>query len=195
MIKQFFCSVVLLFTITTTAFGQKSLQLNQFPAATQTQFKQIAAKHRTGPVNYTGIESELKGSGINFSNIPIEDAITMMFMLISEDAKKDMKDLMNEMEANRKKKAAMREAVNAMKRQTDSLKNRMRVAYKMDSISLTKQISDKQVKLQQFTASEKETAKVEKELVNKIAIAETHQQSIELSKKEIQLKQTKRQKR
>ena len=189
MIKQFFCVLVLLMAITTTAVGQKPLQLNQLPAAAQTQLKQIAAKHRTGPVNYTNIEMELKGSGIDFFNMPVEDAIMMMFMLIAEDARKDTKDLLNEMDATRKKKAAMRETANLMKRQIDSLKNRMRVAYKTDSLSLTKQINDKQGKLQQITLTEKETITAEKNIVNKTAAAEAHQQSVELSIKELQQKQ------
>ncbi len=68
----------------------------------------------------------------------------------------------------------------------------MHTAYKKDSFSLTKQLSEKEDNLQQLTATKKETTKLEKELTHKIAIAETHQQSVELSKKEFQQRQPKK---
>jgi len=192
MIKQFFCAFVLLSTIAPATFSQKQLKLEQFPIAAQNQLKQIVATHRTGQVNYTGIENELKASGIDFSNMPIEDAVMMMFMLIANDARKDMKDMLNEMEATRKKKATLREATTLMKKQADSLKNRLQTTYKKDSVSLTKQLNEKQFKLQQFTTTEKVETTSERNIADKLIIAEAHKQSVELSIKELQQKQAKK---
>lgn len=41
-------------------------------------------------------------------DMPIEDAVMLMFSIIADDARKDMKQLLEEMEATRKKRAALR---------------------------------------------------------------------------------------
>ncbi|MEO5948456.1 MAG: hypothetical protein ABIP79_16685 [Chitinophagaceae bacterium] len=79
-------------------------------------------------------------------------------MLIAEDARKDSKDLLNEMNASRKKEAAQREAIAQMKKQADSLKKRLQTAYKKELLPFTIQLSEKQDKLKQISATEKETA-------------------------------------
>lgn len=55
------------------------------------------------------------GAGPNLSNMPVEDAIQYMFMAISEDARKDQKALMEEMERTRLEKQALRDAENSVK--------------------------------------------------------------------------------
>lgn len=67
-------------------------------------------------------------AGVDLSKMPVEDAIQMMFMQVSEDARKDMKDLMKDMEKDRQKKKALRDAEkklkDEMKRARDELRRR-----------------------------------------------------------------------
>jgi hypothetical protein len=51
-------------------------------------------------------KSEL--AGVDLSKMPIEDAVMLMFMMISDDARKDLKDMLTSMDDTRKKRAAMR---------------------------------------------------------------------------------------
>ncbi|MEZ0259620.1 MAG: hypothetical protein ACAH80_01335 [Alphaproteobacteria bacterium] len=67
-------------------------------------------------------------AGIDFSKMPVEDAIQLMFSLISEDARKDMKDMLKDMNDDRLKKDALREAEKTLKeelkREREALKRR-----------------------------------------------------------------------
>ena len=181
MIKQIFFVFGLLVTMITVASGQTGLKLEQLPVATQTKFKGIAGKYRTGQVDYQSVENNLKNSGINFSNMPIEDAVMMMFMLIAEDARNDTKDMLEEMNKTRKKKDAIREAERLMKKELDSLRNQARSAYGTDSTIITKKVNEKQTKLFQLNNREKEANAAElKASGNKDAV-EKHLQSVELA--------------
>lgn len=67
-------------------------------------------------------------AGVDFSKMPVEDAIQLMFSLISEDARKDMKDILKDMEKDRQKKKAIRDAEKnlkeELKREREALKRR-----------------------------------------------------------------------
>jgi hypothetical protein len=67
--------------------------------------------------------------GIDFSNMSVEDAVMFMFMLISEDARKDMKDLLDEMDATRKRREALRDAEQKMKEEQAEAKAAARAAF------------------------------------------------------------------
>ena len=60
--------------------------------------------------------------GINFSNMPIEDAVMLMFGLIADDARSDTRAMLEEMRQARTKRAAMREAQDAMAKELVRLK-------------------------------------------------------------------------
>jgi hypothetical protein len=64
-------------------------------------------------------------AGIDFSKMPMEDAVVMMFFMISADAKQDMKDLLEKMDATRKDRASLEDAHKAMREKVDELKSRM----------------------------------------------------------------------
>jgi hypothetical protein len=66
---------------------------------------------------------------VDLSNMPIEDAIQMMFMLISEDARKDTKELLIDMDAIRKQKSALREATTLTKEQNALARQEARKYY------------------------------------------------------------------
>lgn len=48
------------------------------------------------------------GSAIDLSKMPIEDAVMLIYMLISEDARKDMREALTEMDQARAKKTDQR---------------------------------------------------------------------------------------
>ena len=190
MIKQIFFVFGLLVTMTTVVSGQTGLKLEQLPVATQTKFKGIAGKYRTGQVDYQSVENNLKNSGVNFSNMPIEDAVMMMFMLIAEDARNDTKDMLEEMNRTRQKKDAMREAERLMKKEIDSLRNQARSAYGADSTIIIKKVNEKQTKLFQLNNREKEANAAElKASGNKDAV-EKHLQSVELAIEKLKQRQS-----
>ena len=60
--------------------------------------------------------------GINFSNMPIEDAVMLMFGLVADDARSDTRAMLEEMQQARTKRAAMREAQDAMAKELARLK-------------------------------------------------------------------------
>jgi hypothetical protein len=60
--------------------------------------------------------------GIDLANMPIEDAVMMIFMMISNSAKDDVKEQLGEMDATRRKKAAMREAQTLMRDEETRIK-------------------------------------------------------------------------
>jgi hypothetical protein len=166
-------------------WGQPSNNDN-IPPATLSGFKQIAAKHRTGVVDYLSVENELKKSGIDFSNMPIEDAVMMMFMLIADDARKDMKDMLKEMEATRQKRAALRESEELLKKEIDSLKDRARNQYRSDSLQTKENINLKLKKLQQYSIQEREIMAAENKVTTDRTVAEKHILSVEEAIKKLQ---------
>ncbi len=175
--KQFFCILVFMLTTTKAIFCQGKLSFNQLPISTQNGFNQIAAKYHSGVVEYHLVENDLKKSGIDFSTMSIEDAVMMMFMLIADDARKDMKDMLANMEATRQKRSAVREAEELLKKEIDSLKNHARSKY--DSLQTKENINLKQVKLQQYSSQKREIIAVENKVLNDKAAAEKHLHSVE----------------
>jgi hypothetical protein len=61
------------------------------------------------------VEAEVRAGDIDFSQMPVEDAMMLMFMLVSEDAEKDLKEMLNDMNETAKKKQALREKVSELK--------------------------------------------------------------------------------
>src|SRR4051794_5891810 len=81
---------------------------NQLPPATINMCRQVAwsLNQRLPFLLSTGVRekrlvqeamSGIKQRGINFTDMSIEDAIMLIFMLISEDARGDMESLLHEM--------------------------------------------------------------------------------------------------
>lgn len=86
----------------------------------------------------------------------IEDAVMMMFMLIADDARKDMKDMLEQMEATRRKRAALRESEGLLKKEIDSLKDQANSRYRSDSLQTKENINLKLIKLQQYIIRERD---------------------------------------
>jgi hypothetical protein len=184
VVKHLFFIFALLSTTSMAAFCQDGKSVNQLPVSSQTQFLQIAAKYHTGVVDYLSVESELKKSGIDFGSMSVEDAVMMMFMLIADDARKDMREMLADMEATRKKRAALREAETLLKKGMDSLKNITRSKY--DSLQAKENISLQVIKLQDYNKQEGViNASENKAIADRIA-AEKHLQSVEDEIKKLQ---------
>jgi hypothetical protein len=64
----------------------------------------------------------LESTEPDFSKMPIEDAVQMMFMNISQDAREGTRDMLSEMQQTRQKRAAMREAERTMAKEMIRLK-------------------------------------------------------------------------
>lgn len=146
---------------------------------TQAAFKRIAAKYHTGQVEYHSVENELRKSGIDFSKLPIEDAVMMMFMLIADDARKDMREILEEINAARQKKAALRQAEELLKSQIDSLRDQARNKYRTDSLVVKKKLNEKTIQLQQYYNLEKEAMAIENKATEDKTATEKHLQSVE----------------
>lgn len=147
MIKHFTYTLFLIACISTSTFSQDNLNFQKLPIATQNVFNKIASNYQNGPIHYKSVENDLKKSGIDFSNMPIEDAIMMMFMLIADDARKDMKEMLEEMNATRQKKAALRQSEELMKKQRDSLKKKIEAHYRPDSLVTANALNQKNIQL------------------------------------------------
>ena len=63
-----------------------------------------------------------QSKGIDFSQMPIEDAVQTMFMLISKDAREDTREMLSEMQDARTKRSALREAAQEMAQEMVRLK-------------------------------------------------------------------------
>jgi hypothetical protein len=61
-------------------------------------------------------------AGMDFSNMPIEDAVMLMFGMLADDARADTRAMLEEMQQARTKRAAMREAQDAMTKELVRLK-------------------------------------------------------------------------
>jgi hypothetical protein len=75
-------------------------------------------------------------AGIDISQMPIEDAVAMMFMMISEDAREDTRAMLAEMEQARLKRSALREAEQEMTRELIRLKAFSKLSGKTNSDGL-----------------------------------------------------------
>jgi hypothetical protein len=67
-----------------------------------------------------------KKASLDFAKMPVEDAVMMMFMLISDDAREDMHDMLTEMDTVREKKAALRDATSKMQEGLSGLEGTLR---------------------------------------------------------------------
>ncbi|MEI6190706.1 MAG: hypothetical protein WCP61_09830, partial [Chitinophagia bacterium] len=172
MTKPFFYILVCFLTTAEPSFCQGKLKFDQLPVTTQNGFKQIASKYHSGEVDYLSVENDLKKSGIDFSKMSVEDAVMMMFMLISEDARKDMKEMLDDMEATRQKRSAMREAETLMKKEMASL--RSKAGSKYDSLQTKEEINVKTIKVKEYSSREEELIAYENKIAIKRASAEKH---------------------
>lgn len=179
MIKYFFCTLFFIYCSSTATFCQDNLDYQKLPIATQNVFNKIASNYHTGPVQYQSVENDLKKSGIDFSRMPVEDAILMMFMLITDDARKDMKDMLKEMNANRQKKAALRQSEELLKKQRDSLKKKIETHYPSDSLVTANALYQNNILLQQNSLQQKEALISETKATAAKAVAEIHLRSAE----------------
>lgn len=181
MIKSFsFCLLFICF-FSTASFSQGNPDFQNLPKATQSAFKQIAAKYKTGPVEFSTVENDVRKSGLDLSNMPVEDAIMLMFMLITEDARKDTKEILNDMDAARRKKAALRQSQELLKNQLDSLNKERDVLklqnpkkYRVDSLLIAKNIDQKILLLQQYSRQQKDAQTLETKATAAKTAADTH---------------------
>ncbi|MEI7965091.1 MAG: hypothetical protein WCH29_07955 [Chitinophagaceae bacterium] len=190
MTKPFFYILVCFLTTAEPSFCQGKLKFDQLPVTTQNGFKQIASKYHSGEVDYLSVENDLKKSGIDFSKMSVEDAVMMMFMLISEDARKDMKEMLDDMEATRQKRSAMREAETLMKKEMASL--RSKAGSKYDSLQTKEEINVKTIKVKEYSSREEELIAYENKIAIKRASAEKHLKSAEAAIYALQQLQTRK---
>ncbi len=190
MTKPFFYILVCFLTTAEPSFCQGKLKFDQLPVTTQNGFKQIASKYHSGEVDYLSVENDLKRSGIDFSKMSVEDAVMMMFMLISEDARKDMKEILDDMEATRQKRSAMREAETLMKKEMASL--RSKAGSKYDSLQTKEEINVKTIKVKEYNSREEELIAYENKIAIKRASAEKHLKSAEAAINALQQLQTRK---
>lgn len=132
MVRLIVCLLIFSISSISIVYSQSDIKPALLPVSTKAAFKQMASKYRTGEINPTTIEKEIKASGLDLGQMSVEDAVMYMFMLISDDARNDMKALMNEMDATRKKKEDMRAAQNNAKAKQDSLRNKARATYNQE---------------------------------------------------------------
>ena len=179
VIRSLFYTLILLLPVSVNVLCQERLRLEQLPVSAQNHFKQIAAKYRTGMIDQRAVENDLKVSGIDFSNMPIEDAVMLLFQLIADDARKDMKDQLEEMNAARQHRAAIRQSIDRLKKETDSLKNQTRFKTRRDSLSVKTKLNEKTIQLQRFNNQEQEAIAAENKAINDRNAAEKHLWSVE----------------
>jgi len=113
-----------------------------------------------------------------------------MFMLISEDARKDMKEMLDDMEATRQKRSAMREAETLMKKEMASL--RSKAGSKYDSLQTKEEINVKTIKVKEYSSREEELIAYENKIAIKRASAEKHLKSAEAAIYALQQLQTRK---
>ena len=184
--KYFFYMSVFLFALVQITFCQDKRKFEQLPISTQNGFNQIASKYHSGKVDYGTVENDLKKSGIDYSNMSVEDAVMMMFMLISEDARKDMNEMLKDMETTRKKRAAMREAEEAMKKELDSLRNQAHNNYNAHSKLVIEKLNEKEIKLDQYRKQQIEVLAMENKKMDLVNAAKQHLQSVEAAINKLQ---------
>jgi hypothetical protein len=170
---------VFLFALVQITFCQDKRKFEQLPISTQNGFNQIAFKYHSGKVDYGTIENDLKKSGIDLSNMSVEDAVMMMFMLISNDARKDMNDMLKDMETTRQKRSAMRQAEELMKKELDSLRNQAHDKYSSNAQLDIEKLNKKEIKLDQYRKQQKELIALENKNRVLINAAKLHLQSVE----------------
>jgi hypothetical protein len=179
VMKYFFYLSVLLFALVQITFCQDRRKFEQLPISTQNGFNQIALKYHSGKVDYATVENDLKKSGIDYSNMSVEDAVMMMFMLISNDARKEMSEMLKDMDATRKKRSAMRQAEELMKKELDSLRNQAHNQYNSTSKLAMEKLNEKEIKLDQYRKQQKEVMALENKNMELINAAKQHLQSVE----------------
>jgi len=168
-----------LFTITTACMSQKAPTLERYPAASQTKFKQIAQKYRRGPVDSQSVAKDLQQDKVDMSKMPIEDAVMLMLMLIAEDARSDMKLMLEEMKKTQEEKKAMREAKQLLERRSDSLVKLLHNPAHNDSLLIVRAFNENQLKLRQYNAREKEIKDSDDKRAKDKDAAEKHLHSVE----------------
>lgn len=178
MLKLFFGILFISLAVTENGFCQGKLKVTDLPVSTQKILKQLSEKYHNAVVDYETVENDLQKNNIDFSKLSVEDAVMMMFMLIAEDARKDMKEMLIEMEATRKKRSAFRQAEELMKREIDSLKNQARNKYDSLSNLKTEKLTQKELMLTKINLQQKELIAEENKVNESKNKIEKHLQSV-----------------
>src|SRR5687768_7837770 len=152
--------LILLWAIFNTSFSQ-ALKFEQLSPALQVEFKNRAATYRTTPFSYNSVEKTVKQMGLDFSSMPIEDAIMLMFQLIADDARNDMREQLEEMNATRLKRQGLREKEDLLKKELDSLRDRAREHF--DSMPG----NQKQIQIRQISSEHRLTVAEEYRIIDK----------------------------
>ncbi|HEV2561393.1 MAG TPA: hypothetical protein VGT78_04570 [Rhizomicrobium sp.] len=107
---------------------------------------------KISPDSVTGdVQSFCGGTSACFdiANMPIEDAVLMMMMLIDNDAEQDMRDQLADMQREQQQKQAMRAAQQQMRAQQQSMRQQMQNEYNAKD-SLGDMSQEDQLELQQL---------------------------------------------
>jgi hypothetical protein len=132
MLKALVFLVFSTFIIINRIHAQDTTSFRKLPIASQIAIKQIVNKYRTGAVSRSMVESDLKRSPIDVENMPLDDLINLVMMLVAEDARKDLKEQAEEMKNFLKEKKAMRDEL-SLRNERDSVRNRMMREFQLDS--------------------------------------------------------------
>lgn len=105
-------------------------------AATPAQVAQLRALGKALPISAldqadaaAAIRQAQADGGLDLGTMPVEDAVMLMFMLISQDAEADTRAQLEEMDATRKDKQALRENAARMADEARKQRGEMQQAY------------------------------------------------------------------
>ena len=124
-----------------------------------------AAAVRSGSKSPQQAEASLRASGIDFGQMPIEDAIMMMFFLISEDARNDMRDMMSDMDKTRQHKEAMRQAEVAEKDELAAARDSLSDMSELQQLRMQKYMDRRQKALETLSNLMKKSSDASSSLV------------------------------
>ena len=85
-----------------------------------------------GEVDVAALARQLRDTkqpSVDFANMSIEEAVMLLMMLVARDAAEDLKALLAEMDATRKKRREVREQLAQMKEEAAATRERLREQY------------------------------------------------------------------
>ncbi len=171
--------VLFLLAIETASLGQDKLKFEQLSAPKQTSLKQIAGKYRAGLVNYGDVRVAIVNAALTNSDLSIEYLVEMVFRLMADDERKKTKELLDQMNEIIRRKEALRQGEELIRKEIDSLNNILRSRYHNHSQEITGELAKKQIKLDQYQSQEKELVAAANKNEAARMEAEKHRQSVE----------------
>lgn len=125
------CNAVAQFCVPEQGIAFQAKAMNQINPKHIRWIKSSATDISSGKILLDSLDQQATSYGQlnNLQDIDIEALISLVMMEASNDAEEDLRKLMIEMNEANKKKKAMRDAVNLMKKKQAELKNKVRQEY------------------------------------------------------------------